>query len=50
VARLYMDAELQSLLRLAPVVDTLAVERPRLKLRHLGQGRYDEDDVLQRLK
>jgi uncharacterized protein involved in outer membrane biogenesis len=47
--RLYLDAELQSLLRLAPVVDALTLEQPRLRLRHLGQGRYDVDDVLQRL-
>lgn len=50
LARLYMDAELQSLLRLAPVLDALAVDRPHLRLRHLGQGRYDVDDVLQRLR
>ena len=49
LARLYVDAELQSLLRLAPVVDALILEQPRLRLRHLGQGRYDADDVLQRL-
>lgn len=49
LARLYVDAELQSLLRLAPVVDALTLEQPRLHLRHLGQGRYDVDDVLQRL-
>ena len=49
LARLYVDAELQSLLRLAPVVDALVLEQPRLHLRHLGQGRYDVDDVLQRL-
>ncbi len=49
LARLYIDAELQSLLRLAPVVDALTLEQPRLRLRHLGQGHYDVDDVLQRL-
>ncbi|MGI9216962.1 MAG: DUF748 domain-containing protein, partial [Hydrogenophaga sp.] len=49
LARLYVDAELQSLLRLAPVVDALVLEQPRLRLRHLGQGRDDVDDVLQRL-
>lgn len=47
--RLYADVELQSLLRLAPVVDALVLERPRLRLRHLGQGRYDIDDVLKKL-
>jgi uncharacterized protein involved in outer membrane biogenesis len=50
LGRLYANAELQSVLRLAPVLDALVVEQPRLKLRHLGQGRYDVDDVLQRLR
>ena len=49
VARIYVDAELQSLLRLAPVVDAVAVEGPKLQLTHLGDGRYDIDDILQRL-
>lgn len=47
--RLYIDAELQSLLRLAPVVDAIAIEQPQVSLRHLGEGRYDIDDILQRL-
>jgi uncharacterized protein involved in outer membrane biogenesis len=46
VERLYLDAELQSVFRLAPVVDALVVERPTLRLRHLGDGHYDIDDVL----
>lgn len=50
LARLYVDAELQSLFRLAPVVDALTVEGPRLRVRHLGQGRYDVDDILARLR
>ena len=49
IKRLYADLELQSLLRLAPVVDALTLESPQLQLRHLGQGRYDVDDVLARL-
>ncbi|WP_342130625.1 DUF748 domain-containing protein [Hydrogenophaga sp. OTU3427] len=48
VGRLYADAELQSLFRLAPVVDAVQVERPILRLRHLGDGRYDIDDLLAR--
>lgn len=50
LARLYVNAELQSVLRLAPVIATLTVDRPWMKLRHLGDGRYDVDDVLQRLR
>jgi hypothetical protein len=49
VERLYINAELQSLVRLAPVVDALTVEAPQLNLTHLGEGRYDVDDVLARL-
>ena len=47
--RLYLDLELQSLLRLAPVLDAVELEQPHLRLRHLGNGRYDVDDILQRL-
>lgn len=47
--RLFADLELQSLLRLAPVVDALRLESPRLRLRHLGEGRLDIDDVIERL-
>lgn len=48
VARVYVNAELQSILRMAPVIDALKIEQPRLALRHLGDGRYDVDDILQR--
>lgn len=50
LGRFHADAELQSLVRLAPVVDALVLEQPRLTVRHLGEGRYDIDDVLQRLR
>lgn len=50
VARLYVNAELQSVLRLAPVIDALKIEQPRLALRHLGGGRYDVDDIVQHLR
>lgn len=49
VKRLYADIELQSLLRLAPVIDAIQVEAPVLRMAHLGEGRYDFDDVLARL-
>lgn len=49
ISRIYADGELQSLLRLAPVVDALAVESPALRLTHLGDGRYDVDDILAKL-
>jgi len=44
VKRIYIDAELQSVLRLAPVVDAITLEAPHLRLTHLGQGRYDFDE------
>ncbi|MFT4194123.1 DUF748 domain-containing protein, partial [Ottowia sp.] len=49
VKRVYLDAELQSLARLAPVVDAIQVDAPELHLTHLGEGRYDIDDILARL-
>ena len=49
VKRLYINAEMQSLLKWAPVVDAITLEAPQLRLTHLGQGRYDLDDVLARL-
>ena len=50
IKRLYIDGELQSLLRLAPVVDAIELDEPALSLTHLGQGRYDIDDILARLQ
>jgi len=50
LARAYVDAELQSLVRMAPVVDALELDRPQIRLAHLGQGLYDIDDILARLK
>jgi uncharacterized protein involved in outer membrane biogenesis len=49
VRRIYVDAQAQSLLRWALVVDAIALEQPRLAVRHQGEGRYDLDDVWQRL-
>lgn len=50
IKRLYLDGELQSLLRLAPVVDAVVVDEPLLHLTHVGDGRYDLDDILERLR
>lgn len=49
IQRLYIDSELQSVLRLAPVVDALAIDAPQVRLTHLGGGRYDIDDIVARL-
>ena len=47
--RIYANAEIESLFRLAPVVETLRLEGPQLRLTRLGAGKYDIDDVLARL-
>ncbi|NBX22063.1 MAG: DUF748 domain-containing protein, partial [Betaproteobacteria bacterium] len=47
--RVYVDAEAQSLFRLAPVIDAVSVDAPKVQLTHLGEGRYDIDDIIQRL-
>jgi len=50
IKRLYIDAELSSLLQLAPVVDAIEVDEPVVSLTHLGDGRYDMDDILARFQ
>ncbi len=42
------NASLQSLFLWAPVADAVLVRNPQLQLTHLGQGRFDIDDVLAR--
>ena len=49
IGRIYADGELQSLWRLAPVVDAFTIEAPALRITHLADGRYDVDDILARL-
>ncbi|RZI77653.1 MAG: DUF748 domain-containing protein, partial [Variovorax sp.] len=49
IVRIYADAELQSILRLAPVIDAVAIDRPMIALTHLADGKYDIDDILARL-
>ena len=50
VDRLHVDAELQSLLRLAPVIDALRIERPVIHVSHLADGRYSVDDIVERIR
>ncbi|WP_431112013.1 DUF748 domain-containing protein [Variovorax paradoxus] len=49
IKRIYADAELQSLLRLAPVIDAVTVESPAILLTHLADGKYDIDDIVAKL-
>jgi hypothetical protein len=47
--RVYADIAWVSLVRLAPVLDRLEIEAPMLRLTRTGDGRYDVDDVLERI-
>ncbi|MET3495030.1 DUF748 domain-containing protein [Variovorax boronicumulans] len=49
IKRIYADAELQSLFRLAPVIDTVTVDAPAVLLTHQADGKYDIDDIVARL-
>jgi hypothetical protein len=49
IDRIYVDAEMESILRLAPVIDAMEVDAPRLRITHQGEGQYDFDDIVQRL-
>lgn len=50
IGRVHVDLSLRSLWRLAPVVEALAVERPRLRVARLADGRLDVDDIVARLQ
>ncbi len=49
VGKLYADANFQSVLRLAPVIDAVRVERPHIRIVRGADGHFDFEDVLQRL-
>jgi len=49
IKRVYIDGELQSILRLAPVADAVVIDSPAILLTHLADGKYDIDDILQKL-
>ena len=49
VARLYLNLQVESLWRWAPVVQSLQIESPVVHLTHRGGGHYDVDDLLARL-
>ncbi|MDM0048630.1 DUF748 domain-containing protein [Variovorax sp. J22R115] len=49
IRRIYADAELQSILRLAPVIDAITIDSPAIRLTHLADGKYDIDDILAKL-
>ncbi|MBS0317048.1 MAG: hypothetical protein JSR49_07990, partial [Proteobacteria bacterium] len=47
--RLYLNADIQSLFRFAPVLDAVSLDAPSLKLARIAEGHYDIDDILARL-
>ncbi|SDX90530.1 protein of unknown function [Variovorax sp. YR634] len=49
INRIYADAELQSIFRLAPVIDAVTVDGPAILLTHQADGKYDIDDILAKL-
>ncbi len=49
IEQLYVDAELQSVFRLGAIVDAVTLDKLQLRLTHLGDGRYDIDDIVARL-
>ena len=49
VGRIHVNAALQSLWRLAPVIDALEIDDPVLRVARLQGGGLDVDDVLERL-
>ena len=49
VARLHVNADLRSVLRLAPVIEAIDIDSPSGRLTRLADGRYDIDDLLARL-
>lgn len=50
VARLYVDADISSLLRAAPVVEAFEIDSPELRLARTAPGHYDIDDLIARLQ
>ncbi|TAM44841.1 MAG: DUF748 domain-containing protein [Burkholderiaceae bacterium] len=48
IPRIYIDGSIQSVLRLAPVIDRITVDDPSLKLARVSDGHYDIDDILAR--
>lgn len=48
VARLYVNADISSLLRAAPVVEAFEVDAPEVHLARTAPGHYDIDDLIAR--
>jgi Domain of Unknown Function (DUF748) len=49
VKRLRVDLDARSVMRLAPIVEGTQIEGPHLRFARTGAGRYDFEDIVQRL-
>ena len=50
VARLYVNADISSLLRAAPVVEAFELDAPEVRLARTAPGHYDIDDLIARFQ
>ena len=50
VDRVYVDADIQSLFRLAPVIDAIQVDKPVVRVAQTAPGQFDFDDIVAKLK
>ena len=50
VARLYADGDWRSVLRFAPVIAHLEIDTPQLHVARTAPGRYDIDDIIDRIQ
>ena len=50
VERVYVDADMQSLFRLAPVLDAIQVDKPVVRVAQTAPGKFDFDDIVAKLK
>jgi Domain of Unknown Function (DUF748) len=48
IARLHANADLRSVLNLAPVLTALEIDQPEVRLTRTAEGRYDIDDLIAR--
>jgi len=50
IARVRIDADLRSIVKLAPVIESIEVDAPRLHLTRMKDGGLDIDDIVERLR
>jgi uncharacterized protein involved in outer membrane biogenesis len=50
IERVSANADIRSVLRLAPVIEALQIDMPVLRVARTAEGRYDFDDIVHRLQ